>query len=331
MQSKTLVISVGEPAGIGPEITVKALKKTRFDDIVLVADIDIMRQAADIQQISTNFMEVSEQSIDTRNADNSIVRVVNVQSENKAVPGQLDVKNAAYVLRCIDLCTDLSLSGRAAAMVTAPVHKGIINDSGIAFTGHTERIADRCNSGTPVMMLMSPSMRVCLATTHLPLTKVSEAITSDGLEEVLQIMANDLQRLFGISNPRIAVCGLNPHAGEDGHLGSEEIETIIPLIEKLNRRGFNLFGPIPADTAFTREQLPNFDAFLAMYHDQGLPVVKHSSFGQVVNITLGLPIIRTSVDHGTALDIAGKGMADEGSLIAAIESAREIVTERRVS
>ena len=331
MNSGELVISVGEPAGIGPEIVIKALNKTQIDDLVLVADIELLQKTAKTLDAALSFVKLDKDTFDQHQKNGSQIRVLDVQTETNVDPGILNTGNAAYVLRCIDLCTDLCLEHRAAAMITAPVHKGIINDSGIPFTGHTERIAERCAAGTPVMMLMSPSMRICLATTHLPLAKVSEAITPDGLEEVLNIMASDLHRLFGIPEARIAVCGLNPHAGENGHLGHEELEIIMPTIEKLKQRGLNLTGPIPADTAFTQEQLPNFDAFLAMYHDQGLPVVKHSSFGQVVNITLGLPIVRTSVDHGTALDIAGTGMADESSLLAAIESAREIVKQRQTS
>ena len=213
-------------------------------------------------------------------------------------------------------------------MVTAPVHKGIINDAGISFSGHTEWIAERCQAELPVMMLASRTMRVCLATTHLPLAKVPQAITPKNLSTVLTIMHRDISALYKIDNPVIGVCGLNPHAGEGGHLGQEEIEVIGPTLEKLRDSGMHLLGPLPADTAFTRSHLDSMDAILAMYHDQGLPVIKHSDFGDVVNVTLGLPIIRTSVDHGTALDIAGTGKASETSLLAAIDLAREFATNR---
>jgi 4-hydroxythreonine-4-phosphate dehydrogenase len=240
-------------------------------------------------------------------------------------PGALERDNAAYVLDTLRLAVDGCLDGRYAAMVTAPVHKGVINDAGIAFTGHTEFLAER-SGGHPVMLLACPGLRVALATTHLPLRSVADAITPAGLEQVLRTLDHDLRRRFGIARPRILVCGLNPHAGEGGHLGREEIDVIEPVVRNLRAAGLELEGPLPADTVFTEPRLRHADAVLAMYHDQGLPVLKFKGFGAAVNITLGLPIIRTSVDHGTALDLAGTGTADCGSMFAAIETATQMVS-----
>jgi 4-hydroxythreonine-4-phosphate dehydrogenase len=236
----------------------------------------------------------------------------------------LDKANARYVLNLLDRATDGATAGEFAAIVTAPVHKGIINDSGVPFTGHTEYLAARTHAHLPVMMLASQAMRVALATTHLPLKDVSAAITLESLTEVLTILHHDLVKWWGIEEPRIAVCGLNPHAGESGHLGDEEIRIIGPAIERLAKRGMRISGPVPADTAFVPRILANFDAVVAMYHDQGLPVIKHAGFDTAVNITLGLPILRTSVDHGTALDLAGTGRADASSLASAIALAIDL-------
>jgi 4-hydroxythreonine-4-phosphate dehydrogenase len=235
-------------------------------------------------------------------------------------PGRLDSANAGYVLATLAAACDGCLDGRYAAMVTAPVHKGIINDAGLPFTGHTEFLAARCDA-EPVMMLAAPGLRVALATTHLPLAAVPAAVTRETLTRVLTILDAELRMRFGVARPRILVCGLNPHAGEGGHLGHEEQDVIVPALQALRAGGLDLIGPLPADTAFVPRQLQAADAVLAMYHDQGLPVLKHLGFGRAVNITLGLPIIRTSVDHGTALDLAGSGQADAGSLDAALELA----------
>ena len=228
--------------------------------------------------------------------------------------GRLDKANSRYVLNLLDRAADGAMTGEFSAIVTAPVHKGIINDSGIAFTGHTEYFAELTHAPLPVMMLATKTLRVALATTHLPLKDVSAAITIDSLTQIVTIMDHDLKKWWGIEQPRIAVCGLNPHAGEGGHLGDEEIRVITPAIKHLTARGLKVSGPLPADTAFVPRILADFDAVLAMYHDQGLPVIKHAGFDTAVNITLGLPILRTSVDHGTALDLAGTGRADPGSL-----------------
>jgi 4-hydroxythreonine-4-phosphate dehydrogenase len=240
-------------------------------------------------------------------------------------PGKLSVANSRYVLETLIYAVQGCLSGQYDAMVTAPVHKGIINDAGVPFTGHTEFLAELTHTPQVVMMLVGGDMRVALATIHLPLREVPDAVTQDGLETTLHILHRDLVNRFGIPQPRIFVAGLNPHAGEGGHLGMEEIDTIIPVLEKLRSEGMNLTGPLPADTMFSQHNLKHCDAFLAMYHDQGLAVLKHASFGEGVNVTLGMPIIRTSVDHGTALDLAGTGKADAGSLYAAIELAITLV------
>jgi 4-hydroxythreonine-4-phosphate dehydrogenase len=249
------------------------------------------------------------------------MRVLHVPVAASVRCGQLDPANAGYVLRLLDAAIDGCVRSDFDAMVTAPVQKSVINDAGIAFTGHTEYLAERTGAPLPVMMLTSGSLRVALATTHLPLSAVSSAITRPLLEQVLRILDHDLRARFGITAPRILVCGLNPHAGESGHLGREEIEVISPVIEQLRQHGMQLIGPQPADTAFTPHMLQQADAVLAMYHDQGLPVIKHVGFSDAVNVTLGLPIVRTSVDHGTALNLAGTGKADAGSLISALELA----------
>jgi 4-hydroxythreonine-4-phosphate dehydrogenase len=244
--------------------------------------------------------------------------VIDVPLAAHVGPGKLDRANAAYVLRTLEVAVDGCMSGRFHAVVTAPVHKGVINDAGIAFTGHTEFLAARTKAPHVVMMLTGGGLRVALATTHVAVKDIASHITGSSLEQTLRVLQRDLTTRFGIAVPRIAVAGLNPHAGESGHLGREEIEIIMPLLERLRREGMQVTGPLPADTLFNRERLRNYDCVLAMYHDQGLPVLKYASFGSGVNVTLGLPIIRTSVDHGTALELAGSGKADAGSLRAAI-------------
>jgi 4-hydroxythreonine-4-phosphate dehydrogenase len=241
-----------------------------------------------------------------------------------STPGRLDKANGRYVLELLDRATDGAMAGEFAAVVTAPVHKSVISDTGVPFTGHTEYLAARTRTPLPVMMLASQAMRVALATTHLPLKDVSAAITIDSLCQIVTILHHDLVKWWRIPQPRIAVCGLNPHAGESGHLGDEEIRVIAPAIERLSKGGLRVSGPVPADTAFVPRILADFDAVLAMYHDQGLPVIKHAAFDTAVNITLGLPILRTSVDHGTALNIAGTGQADPSSLAAAVKLAIEL-------
>ncbi len=255
------------------------------------------------------------------------LKVLNIATAQPVTAGVLDPRNSAYVLQLLDHACDGCLSGEFAAMVTAPVQKSVLMDAGIAFTGHTEYLAERTRAALPVMMLLSGQLRVALVTTHLALADVPRAITGERLRATLRIVHRDLQRHFGFAAPRIAVLGLNPHAGESGHLGREEIDVIEPVLRELQREGLDLRGPVPADTAFAPRFLRDVDVIVAMYHDQGLPVLKHAGFGNAVNVTLGLPIVRTSVDHGTALSLARTGKADEGSLRAALSLAVTLAKE----
>jgi len=321
-RSRPIVVTAGEPAGIGPDLCVQAAQRPWPVPLVILADPDLLRDRATRLGLPLQIRTVGAQGPDTP-AENGALYVSPVALRAPSQCGRLDPANAAYVLDTLNQAVDGCLSGRFAAMVTAPVHKGVINDAGIPFTGHTEFIAARCG-GHPVMMLACPGLRVALVTTHLPLRAVADAITPATLETVARTLDRDLRSRFAIDHPRILVCGLNPHAGEGGHLGREEIEVIEPVLRRLRGAGLDLVGPLPADTLFTESRLQQADAVLAMYHDQGLPVLKHKGFGRAVNITLGLPIIRTSVDHGTALDLAGSGRADPGSLIAAVEAAMEM-------
>lgn len=306
-----IAITTGEPAGIGPDICT-LLAKQHFDArITLIGDKDMLMQRA--QKLGVHF-GVADYPVKSTHSTTS---VLHIPTATQVQAGKLDSRNSPYVLQLLTRATEGCLNGEFDAMVTAPVHKGIINDAGIPFSGHTEFLADLTKTPQVVMMLTGGGMRVALVTTHLPLTKVPAAITAPLLEKTLRILHRDLIDKFGIRNPHILVAGLNPHAGEGGHLGHEEIEIINPVLDKLRQEGFRLTGTLPADTMFSDKNLKIADAFLAMYHDQGLPVLKHASFGQGINITLGLPIIRTSVDHGTALDIAGSGKADAGSLFTA--------------
>ena len=303
-----IAITPGEPAGIGPEIVVKLLQQVDAARCVVVADYDLMNRVA--RQLGADL-------VFSTTPDRGEVHCRHVDLRAEVRPGHLNPGNASYVVETLARATDGCLNGEYAAMVTAPVHKGVINDGGIPFTGHTEFLAERTGARQVVMLLAAGTLRVALATTHLPLREVPDAITPELLERVLRVLMLDLTQRFGLAAPRVAVCGLNPHAGEGGHLGHEEIEIMVPTLERLRREGMDLVGPLPADTAFTPRALEHIDAVLAMYHDQGLPVLKHAGFGHAVNVTLGLPIIRTSVDHGTALDLAGTGRADAGSLVAA--------------
>jgi 4-hydroxythreonine-4-phosphate dehydrogenase len=306
MTRPRIALTTGEPAGIGPEIAAVAAADAPDADLVLVGDASMLAGRARAAGVSWP----------TR------ASVHHVPLAAAAQPGHLDTRNAAYVLATLDHAIDGALAGRYDAIVTAPVQKSVINDAGVAFTGHTEYLAARAQAPQVVMMLAGDTphgpLRVALATTHLPLAEVPRALTVDGLVRVLQVLLHDLQQRFGITRPRVAVTGLNPHAGEGGHLGREEIEVIAPAIERLRRGGHAVEGPLPADTLFVPSIVQRCDAVLAMFHDQGLPVLKYATFGHGVNVTLGLPFIRTSVDHGTALDIAGSGQADAGSLRAAL-------------
>lgn len=317
-----IAITSGEPAGIGPDLCV-ALADTEFDaELVIIGDQDLLESRA--RELGQSFQAKEYRQEDTPVAGQ--LSVAGIALERPVQTGSLDTANASYVLRTLDRAITGCESGEFQAMVTAPVHKGIINDAGFAFTGHTEYLAAMTGAQQVVMMLTAPGLRVALATTHLPLKNVSSALSKDGLEAVIRCIQRELQTRFSIQDPHILVAGLNPHAGENGHLGREEIDIITPVIEQLKMEGMHLSGPLPADTLFTPPWLNRADAVLAMYHDQGLPVLKHLGFGQSVNITLGLPIVRTSVDHGTALDKAGTGEADAGSLHAAIRCALDMTT-----
>ena len=319
-----VALTAGEPAGIGPELCVQIAQSQHQCELVVVADPALLRQRADSLGLSVKFEQVDLTQPATI-APAGVVRYLPVELVVASQAGTLDSQNATYVLNTLQTAVDGCLSGQFAAMVTAPVHKGIINEANITFTGHTEFLADGADVEKVVMMLATPSLRVALATTHLPLTAVSAAISHQSLSQIITILNQSMKEQFGISQPRIAVCGLNPHAGEDGHLGREEIEVISPVIEHFQQQGLAISGPWPADTIFVEDNLHNFDVVLAMYHDQGLPVLKHQGFGTAVNITLGLPFIRTSVDHGTALDLAGTGQAKITSLQAAIEMALDMI------
>ncbi len=312
-----LVITAGEPAGIGPDLCVQLAAV--HPGLVVIADKHLLRERAELLGTPVEIREWNP------HVPCHSLSVIHVPLTTPAVAGKLDAANSAYVLATLKRATEGCISGEFSGMVTAPVHKGIINDAGIPFTGHTEFLAELTQTPQVVMMLAGGGMRVALATTHMALREVADAITQPLLESVLRIIHRDLRQRFGISHPRILVAGLNPHAGEGGHLGREEIDVMIPVLERLRTEGINVSLPLPADTLFTPDKLAQCDCVLAMYHDQGLPVLKHASFGQGVNITLGMPIIRTSVDHGTALELAGTGKASSGSLLEAIRIASQMV------
>lgn len=317
-----VAVTAGEPAGIGPDLCAMIAARSLPARVVFISDRNLLAARAAAMGIGFD-LPLFEQP-----AAAQPVSVLHVPLAAPVHAGRVDPANSHHVLRTLEIACDGCVAGRFDALATAPVHKGVINDAGIAFTGHTEFLAERTRTPQVVMMLAGGGMRVALATTHLALKEVAAHITREGLTRTLNILHRDLQLHFGIARPRIAVAGLNPHAGESGHMGREEIEVIAPVINELRAGGLQLSDPLPADTLFNPERLKHFDAVLAMYHDQGLPVLKYASFGAGVNVTLGLPIIRTSVDHGTALDIAGTGRADPGSLIAAVELAIELACAR---
>jgi 4-hydroxythreonine-4-phosphate dehydrogenase len=320
---KRLLITPGEPAGIGPDLVVQLAQDAHPVELVAVCDPALLRQRAQQLALPLTLEVISLEAVPRAQVAGSL-RVLPVALHAAVAAGQLDPRNAAYVLATLTAAASACLAGQAQGMVTGPVQKSVINDAGIAFSGHTELLAELCAAPTPVMMLVAGALRVALATTHLALKDVPAAITRDTLTAVLRVLHRDLREKFGIAQPRILCCGLNPHAGESGHLGREEIEVIAPVLAALREEGMDLRGPLPADTLFTPKYLEHADAVLAMYHDQGLPVLKYAGFGEAVNITLGLPILRTSVDHGTALDLAGTGKADAGSLRAAINLAASL-------
>ena len=322
-----LAITAGEPAGIGPDLCVALAEHPIASRLVVLGDLQVLRERAAMLGRTVQFIETDEVPAHRPGA----LCVQHMPVEVPVIPGQLDSRNSAHVLRLLDAAIDGCQSARFDALVTAPLHKGVINDTGIAFTGHTEYLAEKTHTPQVVMMLTGGGLRVALATIHLALSEVPTAITQAGLTQTLRILHDALVRDFGIASPRIYIAGLNPHAGESGHMGREEIDVIKPVLTTLRAQGMDLTGPVPADTLFSRIRHEACDAVLAMYHDQGLPVLKYASFGAGVNITLGLPLIRTSVDHGTALDLAGTGKADVGSLLTAIEVAMEMVERRSLS
>ena len=319
MNHPPLAITAGEPAGIGLDIILQSADQ--LTDCIVIADQNALAQRAEKLNINIDFCAQPSSTAGQ-------IAVKHIPAMSRIECGQLSTSNASYVLACIDEALTGCLNGDYSGMVTAPIHKGIINDAGISFTGHTEYLAQQTSSDV-VMLLVADQVRVALVTTHLPLSEVPSAINENLIVKIATTLSHDLQSKFGISHPRIAICGLNPHAGEQGHLGREEIDIIEPAILALQKSGIHASGPYPADTIFTPKQLQSTDAVLAMYHDQGLPTLKHIGFGNAVNTTLGLPIIRTSVDHGTALDLAGTGESDNQSLIAAIRLAREQVNKMR--
>jgi len=325
---KTIAITYGEPAGIGPDIILKFISQQslpQFNNInfVIIGDKNLLQKRAIQLGINHNFIEFT-----LAQSTKQPIQVLHIPTIVETTAGTLDKRNSSHVLTCLEVATQGCLDNTFAALVTGPVHKGIINDSGVAFTGHTEYLADKSKVEKVVMMLCENSskynLRVALVTTHLPLSQVSEAITTAELENTIKILHHDLVMYFKIPSPKIYVCGLNPHAGEDGHLGKEEQNIIEPCLNNLRSQGLNLTGPLPADTLFVPNNLEQADAVVAMYHDQGLPTLKHLGFGKGINVTLGLPFIRTSVDHGTALELAGSGNANADSLFNAIELAHQM-------
>ncbi len=316
-ERRSIAITPGEPAGIGPDLCLQVLRKSYQANFTVIADPELLERRMRRLGLS---LDIVEYHSDAHPRPGSIM-VLPVGAVNPAVCGEPDPANAAYVLETLKTAVTGCLDGRFDAMVTGPVHKGVMNKAGIRFSGHTEYLAMLTGTADVVMMLTTPGLRVALATTHLALKDVFAQITPQRIESTLRTTHRGLRELFGIDAPRLLVCGLNPHAGEDGELGTEEIRIITPTVDKLRREGLSISGPRPADTAFIPESLAETDAVVAMYHDQGLPVLKHMGFGNAINVTLGLPIIRTSVDHGTALELAGSGRARSGSLELAIETA----------
>lgn len=321
-----ILLTPGEPAGIGPDLAVRVAQEPSQAELVVVGDPQTLEARAREIGLPLQLEPLRPGEPPAPNPAGTL-KLLAVPVKRPVTCGQLDSANAPYVLETLQLAVQQCMDGTADALVTGPVHKGAINDAGISFMGHTEYLAQLCGVPDVVMMLTTPGLRVALATTHIPLRRVSDAITGRGLEVKLRILDAELQTRMGVPHPRIVVCGLNPHAGEGGYLGREEVEVITPVLGSLRREGFNIDGPVPADTAFVPDRLAETDAVFCMYHDQGLPVLKHMGFGRAVNVTLGLPVIRTSVDHGTALERAGGEEVDTGSLAAAIDLAREMAMQ----
>ncbi len=332
---KRILITPGEPAGVGPDITIQIAQQHFDAELVVVADPDLLKARAEQLKLPLTLLSFDENKKPEINPPGTL-KIIPVALGVPCKAGQLNRDNANYVIQCLTLAADYCQQQIADAIVTGPVHKGIINDANISFRGHTEFFAERCGVKQPIMLFVTPETNVALLTTHLALADVPRAITSEKIKSVLRILHIELCSKFRLTNPRILVCGLNPHAGEKGHLGREEIDIIEPALnelrsEKLNAEKLNIIGPLSADTIFTEKYLAEADAILAMYHDQALPVVKYMGFGHAVNVTLGLPFIRTSVDHGTALDVAGTDKVDAGSLVAALQLAIQLAVTRDLS
>lgn len=320
-----LALTPGEPAGVGPDLLIQTVQQTQQAQLVAFADPELLAQRAQQLGLPLKILPLDIDAQPVATAAGTLT-VAAIPTADSVIAGQLNPNNAPYVLQTLDAAITSCQSGHCQGMVTGPVQKSIINEAGISFSGHTEYLAEKTQSATVVMMLATRELRVALATTHLPLRQVADAINAELLTDVINVLHRDLQSKFKIADPVILVCGLNPHAGESGHLGREEIDIIEPVLQQLRKQSINILGPLPADTLFTNKYLQNADAVLAMYHDQGLPVLKYQGFGRAANITLGLPIIRTSVDHGTALDLAATGNAENGSMVTAIEVAMQMAT-----
>ncbi len=331
LTSRLIALTPGEPAGIGPDLTAMLAQTARDYPLVVIADASMLEQRATQLGLPLQTHQLdATYTIDDITKQAGHISVQHTPLSHTVTAGKLDTGNSQYVLDTLTLAANGCMQNTFGAVVTGPVQKSVINQAGIAFSGHTEFFADISHTPKVVMMLACETLRVALATTHIPLKEVSNAITANSLTDVMRILLADLQIKFGITQPRVLVCGLNPHAGEDGHLGTEEITTITPVLNAFREQGHDVVGPLPADTLFNPHYLDNADAVLAMYHDQGLPVLKHVGFGNAVNITLGLPFIRTSVDHGTALDLAGTGNINIGSLNVAIDQANMLVNAKRL-
>lgn len=320
-----VLVTLGEPAGIGPDVFLQLAHLSFPVELVVIGDPNLLIERALQLGISIDLIETNIHHTPSLSTSGAI-KFIPVPLNAPVIPGQLNADNAAYVIRTLEMATDFCLQGNAQALVTGPVHKAILNTGGIAFSGHTEFFAKRAKTSHTVMLFVIDHLKVALATTHIPLANVPAAITKDRLKTIISILNKGLQEQFHIASPRIFVCGLNPHAGEGGYLGREEIEVITPTLDELRNLGYLLSGPLPADTIFTKKHLENADAIVGMYHDQVLPVIKTIAFDKAVNVTLGLPFIRTSVDHGTALNLAGTGEANPGSMLAAINLAIEMST-----
>jgi len=318
--TKRIAITPGEPAGVGPDLLISIAQQDWPVQVVAVASLTLLQERAKLLQLPLVIKTYNpDEPAEPQKA--GTITILPVEMAQTCVPGELNANNGAYVVETLRLASEKNISGEFDAVVTGPVHKGLINKAGIPFSGHTEYFAHQANCSDVVMMLATEGLRVALVTTHIPLAYVSKAITFERLQKVTRILHQDLINKFGIATPKIYACGINPHAGEDGHLGKEEIEVMTPAFDELRTEGINIIGPLPADTIFQEKYLKDADAILSMYHDQGLPVLKYKGFGSSVNITLGLPFIRTSVDHGTALDLAGTNKADVGSLLEAMRTA----------